>query len=112
MAGFDGVMVLKRGLEGSLAPATSKASGLLCAVRNSNGHLFFTRLEHDFPAFEQFRTETDDEIASPTAEINAALIRKYLHNGRTDYADFDNRVNYAKALYMRGLDWIESQIGY
>lgn len=112
MAGFDGVMVLKRGLEGSLAPATSKASGLLCAVRNSNGHLFFTRLEHDFPAFAQFRTETDDEIANPTAEINATLIRKYLHNGRTDYADFDNRINYAKALYMRGLDWIESQIGY
>ncbi len=112
MAGFDGVMVLKRGLEGSLAPATSKASGLLCAVRNANNHLFFTRLEHDFPAFAPFRTETDDEISSPTAETNATLIRKYLHNGRTDYADFDTRVNYAKALYMRGLDWIESQIGY
>jgi anthranilate phosphoribosyltransferase len=112
MAGFDGVMVLKRGLEGSLAPSTSKASGLLCAVRNSNGHLFFTRLEHDFPAFASFRTETDDEILNPTAETNATLIRKYLHNGRTDYADFDNRVNYAKTLYMRGLDWIESQIGY
>ncbi len=112
MAGFDGVMVLKRGLEGSLAPATSKASGLLCAVRNANNHLFFTRLEHDFPAFAAYRTETDDEIDNPTAEINATLIRKYLHNGRTDYHDFDNRVGYARALYMRGLDWIESQIGY
>jgi anthranilate phosphoribosyltransferase len=112
MAGFDGVMVLKRGLEGSLAPATSKATGLLCAVRNANGHLFFTQLEHDFPTFAQYRTESDDIITNPTAEINAALIRKYLHNGRTDYADFDNRVNYAKALYMRGLDWIENQIGY
>lgn len=112
MAGFDGVMVLKRGLEGSLAPATSKANGLLCAVRNANGHLFFTHLEHDFPMFSQFRTEADDVVANPTAEVNATLIRKYLHNGRTDYHDFDNRVNYAKTLYMRGLDWIENQIGY
>jgi len=112
MAGFDGVMVLKRGLEGGLAPATSKASGLLCAVRNANGQLFSARFEHDFPAFAMFRTESDDEIEKPTAETNATLIRKYLHNGHAGYADFDNRVNYAKALYMRGLDWIESQIGY
>ncbi|MFN4144316.1 MAG: anthranilate phosphoribosyltransferase [Runella sp.] len=112
MAGFDGVMVLKRGLEGTLAPATSKANGLLCAVRNAKGHLFSTRLEHDFPAFAPFRTDADDEIAQPTVETNATLIRKYYRNGRTDYLDFDNRVNYAKALYMRGLDWIEGQIGY
>ncbi len=91
MAGFDAVMVLKRGLEGTLAPATSKANGLLCAVRNANGQLFFTRFEHDFPAFASYKTEA---------------------KGKTSNADFDNRVFYAQALYMRGLDWIESQIGY
>jgi anthranilate phosphoribosyltransferase len=112
MAGFDAVMVLKRGLEGTLAPATSKANGLLCAVRNANGQLFFTRFEHDFPAFASYKTEADEDIPNPTAEANAALIKQFLKKGKTSNADFDNRVFYAQALYMRGLDWIESQIGY
>lgn len=112
MAGFDGVMVLKRGLEGTLAPATSKANGLLCAVRNPNGQLFFTRFEHDFPTFVSYKTDTDEEIINPTAETNAVLIKQFLKKGKTSNADFDNRVFYAQSLYMRGLDWIESQIGY
>ena len=112
MAGFDAVMVLKRGLEGSLSPATARATGLLCAVRNDQNHLFFTQIERDFPAFQAFHTEKDEEIADLTVEANAKLIRNYLKNGKTNDADFDNRVGFAKALFTRGLDWIESQIGY
>ena len=112
MAGFDGVLVLKRGLEGSLSPATARATGLLCAVRNEQNHLFFTQIERDFPAFQAFHTETDEEITDLTVEANAKLIRAYLKNGQTNNADFDNRVGFAKALFTRGLDWIESQIGY
>jgi anthranilate phosphoribosyltransferase len=112
MAGFDGVIVMKRGLEGSLSPATSRASGLLCAVRNPQNHLFFTHVEHSFPQFQPFHTEGDDVVESLTVETNATLIKKYYKNGKTDYPDFDNRVGYAKALMARGLDWIESQIGY
>ncbi len=112
MAGFDGVMVLKRGLEGSLSPATARSSGLLCAVRNEQNHLFFTHIERDFPAFQGFHTAQDEEVPHLTVEANAKLIRTYLMDAKTDNADFDNRVDFAKALFMRGLDWIESQIGY
>lgn len=112
MAGFDGVLVLKRGLEGSLSPATARASGLLCAVRNSQNHLFFTHIERDFPAFQTYHTLQDDEVPQLTVETNATLIREYLSSGKTDCADFDNRVRFTKALFTRGLDWIESQIGY
>ncbi len=112
LAGFDGVMVLKRGLEGSLSPAMSKSNGLLCAVRNASNHLFFTHFDNDFPVFKHFQTSTDDIIDELVVEKNAALIKSYLNLGKTDNPDFDNRVNYSKALFMKGLDWIESQIGY
>ena len=110
LAGFDGVIVLKRGLEGSLAPSTSRASGVLCAVRTPKGHLFFQHFESDSPAFAQYRTETDLECSQPQATDNARLVRQFMTDSQTDNADFDNHVHLAHALYGRGLDWIEGQL--
>ncbi|WP_020605806.1 anthranilate phosphoribosyltransferase [Spirosoma spitsbergense] len=110
LAGFDGVIVLKRGLEGSLAPSTSRSSGVLCAVRTPKGHLFFQHFEGDAPAFSAFRTETESEIEQPQASDNARLVRKFMTDGHTENAEFDNRVRFAHALYGRGLDWIEGQL--
>ena len=112
MAGFDGVLVLKRGLEGSLAPSTSRESGLLCAARNQDNQLTFTRIDGNFTAFQPFKTETDEQIDDLTVEQNAKLIQAYLKENKTENTAFDNQVSFAKALYMKGLDWIESQIGY
>jgi anthranilate phosphoribosyltransferase len=110
MAGFDAAIVLKRGLEGSLSPATNRASGVLCAVRTEKGHLFFQNFDADRPDFASFRTETDPEVMNPTATQNAALVRKFVAQKVTDDDDFDNRVRYAFALMERGMEWIEGQI--
>jgi anthranilate phosphoribosyltransferase len=110
LAGFDGVIVLKRGLEGSLAPSTSRSSGILCAVRTPKGHLFFQHFEGEAPAFSAFRTETESEIDQPQASDNARLVRKFMTDGHTENAEFDNRIRFAHALYGRGLDWIEGQL--
>ncbi|UFH55353.1 anthranilate phosphoribosyltransferase [Spirosoma sp. KNUC1025] len=110
MAGFDGVIVLKRGLEGSLAPSTSRASGVLCAVRTPRGHLFFQHFEGDTPAFSAFRTEKETQYEEPLATDNARLVRQIMNDGQSSDAEFDNRVQFAYALYGRGLDWIEGQL--
>lgn len=110
LAGFDGVMVLKRGQEGSLAPSTSRASGLLCAVRTPRGHLFFQNFEADLPSFASFRTTTETEYTPPLARDNARLVKQFLHTGYTENEDFDNRARFARVLYGRGLDWIEGQL--
>ena len=110
LAGFDAVIVLKRGQEGSLSPSTSRACGVLCAVRTPDGHLLFQQFEGDAPAFAPFRTETETEYDHPQALDNARLIRQFMADGVTSDADFDNRVRYAYALYGRGLDWIEGQL--
>lgn len=110
MAGFDAVIILKRGLEGSLAPSTSRASGILCAVRTPQGHLFFQHFDGDAPAFASYRTDTDLHREQPLARNNAQLVRQFMSTGYSDDADFDNRVRFAQALYGRGLDWIEAQL--
>lgn len=110
LAGFDGVIVLKRGQEGSLAPSTSRACGVLCAVRTPKGHLFFQQFEGDSPAFTPFRNDTETVHDNPQALENARLVRQFMTDGHTTDADFDNRVRFAHALYGRGLDWIEGQL--
>ena len=110
LASFDGVIVLKRGLEGTLTPSTSRASGILCAVRTPSGHLFFQHFEGDSHTFAQFRTETDLECNQPQAADNARLVRQFMTDAQTDNADFDKHVHFAHALYGRGLDWIEGQL--
>ncbi len=110
LAGFDAVMVLKRGLEGSLAPSTSRASGILCAVRTPLGHLFYQHFDGDAPTFASFRTATETVHDQPQALDNARLVRQFMTTGHADDADFDNRVRFAHALYGRGIDWIEGQM--
>lgn len=110
MAGFDAAIVLKRGLEGTLAPSTARATGVLCAVRTAENHLACQHFDADRPAFAQFRTETDGEVDQPQAADNAHLVKTYLAQQQTANADFDNRVRFALALYGRGLDWIEERM--
>ncbi len=111
MAGFEGAIVLKRGLEGSLAPSVSRSSGVLCAVRTTQGHLFFQHFDASLPQFDAFRQETDEIVTNPQPGENALLVRQFLAEGETTNTDFDNRVRFAQALYGRGLDWIEGQLG-
>lgn len=110
MAGFDAAIVLKRGLEGSLAPSTARATGVLCAVRTPENHLFYQHFDADRPAFSSFKTEADLEVNQPQAAENARLVKAYLAHQQTENADFDNRVRFALALYGRGLEWIEERM--
>jgi len=110
MAGFDAAIVLKRGLEGSLAPSTARATGVLCAVRTPENHLFYQHFDADRPAFSSFKTEADSEVSNPQAAENARLVKAYLAQQETDNDEFDNQVRFALALYGRGLDWIEGQL--
>ncbi|WP_375447387.1 anthranilate phosphoribosyltransferase [uncultured Fibrella sp.] len=110
MAGFDAAIVLKRGLEGSLAPSTARATGVLCAVRTPENHLFYQHFDGDRPAFASFKTEIDIDVPDPQAAENARLVKTYLAQQQTGNDDFDNRVRFALALYGRGLDWIEGQL--
>lgn len=110
LAGFDGVIVMKRGLEGTLAPSTSRASGILCAVRTAKGHLFFQHFDTTAPGFQSYKTESDDVVDTLYADENARLIRKFMAQRVTGNIDFDNRVRLAEAMLDRGLDWIEGQL--
>lgn len=110
MAGFAGVIVLKRGLEGTLAPSLAKASGILCAARQADGSFLTQSFEANHEAFAPFRAEKDENIDDLQVEDNLRLIREYAAQGYTGNGDFDKRVRLAFSLYQTGLKWIQNHL--
>lgn len=110
MAGFAGVIVLKRGLEGTLAPSLAKASGILCAARQQDGSFMTETFEADEECFAPFRAEVDDKVEPLLLEDNLQLIRQYAAQGRTANEDFNKRVGLAVALFQTGLEWLQKNM--
>ncbi len=110
MNGFSGVIVLKRGLEGTLAPSIAKASGILCAAKQADGSFITTTIEANNEAFTAYRAEADDNVEPLLPEDNLELIRRYAENGATGNNDFDKRTGLALALYREGLNWIKKNL--
>lgn len=106
MAGFNSVIVLKRGLEGTLAPSLSKAAGILCATKTADGSVITRNFDASEETFLAFRAETDDVIENISVEKNIQYIKQYLAEGKTNDPDFDLRVGLAIALYKKGVQWI------
>jgi anthranilate phosphoribosyltransferase len=106
MTGFTAVIVLKRGLEGTLAPSTARASGILCAARQQDGTWKTHSIAADTVAFSAFRSAADEVVAPLHAGDNLSLIRRFTEKGQTGNTDFDNRINLSIALYAKGMEWL------
>ncbi|WP_187262418.1 anthranilate phosphoribosyltransferase [Pontibacter beigongshangensis] len=107
MAGFKGAIILKRGLEGTLAPSLAKASGILCAARQQDGSFITHTIDADTEALAHFRAGSDENVAPLLLEENIRLIRDFAEHGFTDNQDFNKRVNLSMALYNSGLQWVQ-----
>jgi anthranilate phosphoribosyltransferase len=111
MTGFEAVIVLKRGLEGTLAPSVVKASGILCGVRQSDGSWLTETFDADEEEFADYRSTQDVIVENVNVHDNVSLIHRYAEKGATGVRDFDTRVNLALALYKKGLNWIQEKRG-
>jgi len=108
MTGFTGVIVLKRGLEGTLAPSVARASGILCAAKTAGGTWKTQTFEAGADDLSPFRADQDVVVEPLHPADNLSLIHRFTATGRTGNADFDKRVGLAQALYTKGLEWIRN----
>lgn len=109
MAGFDAVIVLKRGLEGSLAASLAKATGIYCSVQKSDGELVTESFDGSHSDFTKFKLPADATIENLSIEKNVDCINKYIKEGSAGNAEFDARVQLSVALYKKGLNWVNQQ---
>ena len=107
MAGFDGVIVLKRGLEGSLAPSLVKATGIYCAAKKADGSIVTTSIDTTAENFSPYKADSDSIIDDLTLEKNLHLVNQYIASGKTSDPEFDLRAKFATELYSQGLQFIK-----
>lgn len=92
MAGFEGVIVLKRGLEGSLAPSLAKATGILCAAKTQDGDIITKTFEGSSEEYAIYKAELDIEVENLTLEKNRELISMHILEGKTANDHFNKQV--------------------
>ena len=106
-AGFPGAIVIRNGLEGTLAFALKRPVKIMCSARQKDGS--YQRHEFEFDA-EQFLKKiipVEEKLEAPALEENVRLIETFKTQGRTDNELFDYRVKASCEGISQALEWIK-----
>lgn len=106
-AGFPGIIVIRNGIEGSLAFSLKRDTRILCSARQKDG----TYLRHEFSFnaenFLKENLETEEMTEHPKAVDNARLISEYMGAGRTAHRHFDLRIKATCEGFRLATEWIK-----
>jgi anthranilate phosphoribosyltransferase len=107
-AGYPGIIVIRNGIEGSLAFPLKREVRILCSARQQDGS--YRRHEIVFEAEKFLGTvvETEEKLESPKAVDNARLIEEYVSKGSTENRHFDLRVKATCEGFRQAVGWIEN----
>ncbi len=106
-AGFPGIVIVRNGIEGSMAFALKRPVKISCSARQENGS--YIRHEFEFNA-EQYLQQTiplEEKLDNPFLEENVRLIQTFQQQGRTDNQLFDWRVKASCAGLLKAIMWIQ-----
>lgn len=108
-AGFPGIIVIRNGIEGSLAFSLKRETRILCSVRKTDGTYFRHEIIFQPEDFLKKPPETEERIEYPKAIDNARLIKEYIAAGKTANRHFDSRVQITCEGFRQALQWMKSQ---
>ncbi len=106
-AGFPGIMVIRNGIEGSMAFPLKRPAKILLSARQQDGTYLRHEITFEVEAFlgkTPVMEETRDQL---TAQENARLIKAYTENGNSGDEWFDLRVKATCEGFDLGLTWLK-----
>lgn len=110
-AGYPGVIVVRNGIEGSIAFPLMRPAKLLLSAKQADGHYVRHEITIDVPqllADQVVSAEEKRELLS--AEENAKLIKTYSDLGTSHDEWFDKRVLVTCEGLKQGFAWLERTI--
>ncbi len=110
--GFPGAIIVRNGMEGTVAFALKRAVKILCSAKQADGS--YKRHEFEFEP-EKFLNETvptEEKLENPSLGENARLIQEYLQNGQSGNKLFDLRVKTTCGGIDQAVTWLEENIAY
>jgi len=102
-AGFKGVIIVRNGLEGSIAFPLMRGVKLLLSAIQKDGS--FRR--HEMSIENPSVVDTEEMIEKPKAADNARLIESHVKAGASSSKHFDWRVQSTSQGLVQGLEWLK-----
>ncbi len=108
--GFPGVMVVRNGIEGSMAFSLKRPAKILLSARQKDGSYLRHEIIFDVEKFLGTTPLTEEARECLDAKTNARLIKSYVDQGTSGDEWFDLRVKVTCAGFAQGLGWLKENI--
>ena len=105
-AGFPAAIVVRNGIEGTLAFGLKRAVKIMCSVRQEGGAYLRQEFEFDPERYLGFSVPFEEKLEAPSLLENVRLITMFKAQGATDCELFDLRLQVTRAGLQQALDWV------
>ncbi len=109
-AGFPGIIVIRNGIEGSLAFSLKRETRILCSARQKDGSYQRDEIIFQPEEFLGQTVETEEKMEHPKAIDNARLIKEYMKASTSGNQHFDLRVKATCEGFRLAIRWLENNI--
>lgn len=108
-AGFRGILIIRNGIEGTIAAPLLRPVKMLCSRKDEQGR--YSREEVGLDPQTVFKTllEKEEIVKNPSLMENVRLIELFSKESQTDNPHFDYRVKMTCTLLKKGLNWIKEK---
>ena len=108
-AGVPGIIIIRNGIEGTMAFPLKREVRILCSARQAGGK--YLRWEIIFNA-EQYSgyVGTEEKLEHPSVDENIQLIENYWRDQKTDNELFDRRVSATCEGFRQAVDWLGKNV--
>lgn len=109
-AGFKGVLVIRNGIEGSIAFPLKRPAKILLSAQQKDGSYLRHEMDFDVEAFLKTTPAIEETREQLTAGENARLVSTYAQQGASGDQWFDLRVKATTAGIEQGLHWLKENV--
>jgi len=109
-AGFAGIMVIRNGIEGSMAFPLKRPAKILLSARQKDGSYHQEEMTFEAELFLGTSPATEEVREQLTAQENARLIEAYSRKGASGDEWFDLRVKATCEGFRKGLQWLGENV--
>ncbi len=106
-AGYPGIVIVRNGLEGTLAFPLKRGVKILCSAKQSGGQYHRQEIEFNPEEYLNIHVEVEEKFEQPSLKENARLVSEYVRRGETDYQLFDWRVKATCAGLAQAVEGIK-----
>ena len=108
-AGFPKVIIVRNGIEGTIAFPLLRPAQLLYSVRQKDGTYVREALKCEHPIVAESKFTLEEKLEPPFLDRNIELIRQYHTQGKSGNDFFDARVEVTVSGIKQALDLMNQE---